>query len=408
MAAPKNAKKKIFLWEGDTPKGMKSGEIEAFTKEDVELLLRSQGVSPKKIKPKPMEINLFPQKITSKDLMVFTRQMATMLDAGLPLIQGLDMLSSQIENPSFKKVLKEVKEDVEQGKNFPDALKKHPKIFDNLYVNLIAAGEIAGIMANVMTRLAEYIEKSEALKHKIKGAMKYPMVVTIIALLLMAGMMIYIIPTFKTIFASMNSELPAPTQFLVDMSDAFIKHKLIIFGSLFGVVFLFKKWKKTSSGSKAWDAFMLKTPLFGDLIKKVAVARFCRTMSTLLSAGVNLLEGLDVTSKSAGNYVIEMALQKVRRSVSEGRTLTQPLQETGVFPPLVTQMIGVGENAGALDVMMTKIADFYDEEVDAAVDGLTSMIEPIMMVMLGGMAGGMIVTMYLPVFSMGDAVSGGE
>ncbi|MBN2693161.1 type II secretion system F family protein [bacterium] len=408
MATSKKDKKKIFLWEGNTPKGMKSGEIEAFTREDVEILLRSQGVSPTKIKAKPLEINLFPAKVQNKDLMVFTRQMATMLDAGLPLIQGLEMLSAQVENLTFKKILKEVKEDVEQGKNFPDALKKHPKVFDNLYVNMVAAGEIAGIMSNVMTRLAEYIEKAEALKHKIKGAMKYPMIVTIIAGLLMSGMLIYIIPTFKTIFASMNSALPAPTQFLVDLSDAFIEKKYIIFGIVFGVVFLFKKWKNSSSGSKAWDAFMIKAPLFGDLIKKVAVARFCRTMSTLLSAGVNLLEGLDVTSKSAGNYVIEMALQKVKKAVSEGRTLTQPLQETGVFPSLVTQMIGVGENAGALDVMMSKIADFYDEEVDAAVEGLTSMIEPIMMVMLGGMAGGMIVTMYLPVFSMGDAVAGGE
>lgn len=408
MPAQKAAKKRIFLWEGQTPKGAKSGEIEAFSKDEVDKLLRSQGVSPTKIKAKPVEINLFPQKIQNKDLMVFTRQMATMLDAGLPLIQGLEMLSAQNDNPTFKKVLKAVKEDVEQGKSFPESLKKHPKVFDNLYVNLIAAGEVAGIMANVMTRLSEHIEKAEALKHKIKSAMKYPMIVTVIALVIMAGMMIYVIPTFKTIFQNMNSALPGPTQFLVDASDFVIANTKIIFGVMFAFIFLFKKWKNSDSGSKIWDAFMLKTPLFGDLIKKVAVARFCRTMSTLLSAGVNLLEGLDVVAKSAGNYVIEVALQKVRRSVSEGRTLTQPLAETGVFPPLVVQMIGVGENAGALDVMMTKIADFYDEEVDAAVEGLTSMIEPIMMVMLGGMVGGMIIVMYLPVFSMGNAAGGGE
>ncbi len=401
------AKKKIrmYLWEGTTPKGAKSGEVEASSKEEVESLLLAQGVKPTRVKAKPIEFDPFPQKITNKDLMVFTRQMATMLDAGLPIIQGLEMLSSQNENKSFKKVLKEVKEDVEQGRTFPDALKKHPKVFDTLYVNLIAAGEVAGIMAGVMTRLAEHIEKAEALKQKVKAAMKYPMIVTGVAFAIMAGMMIYVIPSFQTIFNNMGSALPAPTQFLVDMSEFFIANKLYIFGGLFLFIFIFKKWKATIWGRRQWDTFMIKVPVFGDLIKKVAVARFARTMSTLLSAGVNLLEALDVVAKSSGNYIIEKALIKVRKAVSEGRSLTQPLNETGVFPALVVQMIGVGENAGALDIMLTKIADFYDEEVDAAVEGLTSMIEPIMMVGLGGMVGGMIVVMYLPIFSMGDAVS---
>ncbi len=402
----KKKKKKMFLWEGQTPKGAKSGEIEGYSKEDIEKLLISQGVTPTKVKAKPMEIVLFPPKIQNKDLMVFTRQMATMLDAGLPLIQGLEMLSAQVENPTFKKVLKEVKEDVEQGKSFPDALKKHPKVFDNLYVNLIAAGEVAGIMANVMTRLAEYIEKAEALKHKVKAALKYPMIVTIVALLIIAGMMIYIIPTFKTIFSNMNSALPAPTQFLVNLSDWIVGNTLELFGSIVAFVIVFKTWKNSKKGSQIWDSFMIKVPVFGPLLKKVAVARFSRTMSTLLGAGVNLLEALEVVARSSGNYVIEMALLKVKKAVSEGRSLTQPLNETGVFPPLVVQMIGVGENAGALDVMLTKIADFYDEEVDAAVDGLTSMIEPIMMVGLGGLVGGMIVVMYLPIFQMGNAAGG--
>jgi len=397
---PANKKKKIFLWEGQTPKGARSGEVEGYSKEDVEKLLISQGVTPTKVKPKPLEINLFPPKITNKDLMVFTRQMATMLDAGLPLIQGLEMLSSQVENVTFQKVLKEVKEDVEQGKAFPEALKKHPKVFDNLYVNLVAAGEVAGIMANVMTRLSEYIEKAESLKNKIKAAMKYPMIVTGVAFAIIAGMMIYIIPTFKTIFDNMGSALPAPTQFLVDLSDWFVNNKLLLFGSIFGFIFLFKKWKNSKKGSQIWDTFMIKVPVFGPMLKKVAVARFARTMSTLLGAGVNLLEALEVVARSSGNYVVEVALLKVKKSVSEGRSLTQPLTETGVFPALVIQMIGVGENAGALDVMLTKIADFYDEEVDSAVEGLTSMIEPIMMVGLGGMVGGMIVVMYLPIFQM--------
>lgn len=404
MAANNKSKKKFFIWEGETAKGKHSGEIEAFTKDEVDQMLRQQGVTPIKIKAKPMEINLFPQKIVLKDIMIFTRQMATMMDAGLPLIQGLDMLSSQQDNPTFKAVLKEVKEDVEQGKTFPDALKKHPKVFDSLYVNLVAAGEMAGIMANVLNRLSEHIEKSEALRLKIKAALKYPMIIFFIAIAIMIGLLIYVIPTFKTIFSNLGGELPAPTQFLVDLSDWGVErgHEAAIPIVIF--VIIFKWWKKTPSGKQKWDRITIKMPLVGDLVKKTAVARFCRTMSTLLSAGVNLLDGLDIVSKSAGNYVIEQALQKVRRQVSEGRSLTQPLAETGVFPSLVVQMIGVGENAGALDIMMTKIADFYDEEVDAAVEGLTSMIEPIMMVFLGGMVGGVLIAMYLPVFTMGDTI----
>jgi len=373
--------------------------------------LRAQGITPTKVKKSmgQMEIKIpgLKPKVKTKDIVVFTRQFATMIDAGLPLVQCLEILSGQQENPTFKEIILKVKEDVESGATFADALGKHPKVFDRLYVNLVNAGEVGGILDTILNRLAGYIEKSMNLRKKVKGAMVYPATVVSVAILVVAIILIWVIPVFQQMFAGVGKNLPGPTLFVIALSEFTKKYFLFILISLFVLAFVCKRIYQTEKGRMAFDRMFLRLPVFGDLLRKVAVAKFTRTLGTLVSSGVPILEGLDVVARTAGNAVVEQAIMKTRESISEGRTIAEPLKETKVFPPMVVQMIAVGEATGALDQMLSKIADFYDTEVDDAVSALTSLIEPLLMVFLGGAIGGLVVAMYLPVFQMAGAVSGG-
>jgi len=395
----------VFLWEGKLANGsVRRGEIEADSKATVTMMLRRQRITATKIRSKSKQIVLFDQKITTKDLVVFTRQFATMINAGLPLVQCLDILSSQQPNPTFKKMLSQIKQDVEGGSTFADALKKHPKVFDNLFVNLVAAGEIGGVLDTVLNRLAVYMEKNEALKNKVKSAMTYPIIVLCVAFGVVAVLMLFVIPTFQDMFNQFGAALPGPTQLVVDLSHFFRNFWWGIFGLIILLVIGFKMVKKTEKGKFYLDTFALKLPIFGPLIRKVAVTKFTRTLGTMISSGVPIMDGLDITSKTAGNVIVENAIKAVRSAISEGKSMAEPLEHTGIFPGMVVQMISVGEATGAMDQMLSKIADFYDEEVDAAVDALTSALEPMLMVFLGGIIGFVVVAMYLPIFEMASAV----
>ena len=395
----------VFVWEGRLANGTtKKGEIEADSKASVQLLLKRQKIHPTKIKAKPKQIVLFEQKIKTKEIVIFTRQFATMINAGLPLVQCLDILSSQQANPTFKKVLAQIKSDVEGGSTFADALGKHPKIFDGLYVNLVAAGEIGGVLDTVLIRLAVYMEKAEALKAKVKSAMTYPIIVLCVAFGVVAVLMIFVIPTFKDMFEQFGSALPGPTQLVVDLSHFFRSYWWAMFGSIIVFIIAFKWAGKREKGRYYIDNTLLKLPIFGPLIKKVAVAKFTRTLGTMISSGVPIMDGLDITSRTAGNVIIEKAIRAVRSAISEGPSMAEPLAQAGILPGMVVQMISVGEATGAMDQMLSKIADFYDEEVDAAVDALTSSLEPMLMVFLGGIIGFVVVAMYLPIFKMAGSV----
>lgn len=395
-----------WLWEAKTKGGeTKKGEMEAGDAEAVNARLKSLGLSPVKVKKKPMEINLsLGSGVAGKDILIFTRQFATMIDAGLPLVQCLDILGSQMENPAFKKVVFAIKGKVEQGSTFADALKEHPKVFDELFVQLCAAGEVGGILDTILNRLAAYREKAEKLKGKVKSAMTYPSVVICVAIGVTALLLLKVTPVFEKMFKDFGSELPAPTQFVVDMSNwlqSWILHMVAgIAAFIFAIVYTYRHPK----GRKVMDKVILMAPLFGPVIRKVAVARFTRTLGTMISSGVPILDALDVTAKTAGNRTIEEAIYYVRGKIAEGKNIAGPLLETGVFPSMVVQMIGVGEATGAMDAMLNKIADFYDDEVDAAVAGLTAMIEPLLMVFLGGVVGGFLIAMYLPIFSIAGAI----
>ncbi len=329
-----------------------------------------------------------------------------MIDAGLPLVRGLEILASQQENPTLKKMLTQIKTDVESGSTFAEALKKYPKHFDRLYCNMVAAGEIGGILDEVLRRLSDYMEKAQALKAKVKSAMTYPIIVLAISTLVLSIILLFVIPTFAKMFADFGSALPLPTQIVINLSN-FVKSYFLVMVAL-GIVFvfLFKKYYSTQKGRFTVDRLLLKAPVFGPLIRKVAVAKFARTLGTLINSGVPIIEALNVAAGTAGNKVIEETIKNVKASISEGRSIAQPLMNSKIFPSMVVQMISVGETTGALDAMLNKIADFYDEEVDAAVDALTSMIEPFMIVFLGGTIGGIIIAMYLPIFKMADVVSG--
>jgi type IV pilus assembly protein PilC len=373
--------------------------------ETVNTRLRKQNLNPVKVKKKPYEINIqIGTGVDVKDLVTFTRLFATMIDAGLPLVQCLDILASQMDNPAFKKVLFAIKAKVEQGSTFADALKDHPKVFDELYTQLCAAGEVGGILDSILNRLAAYREKSEKLKAKVKGAMTYPAIVLVVALGVVSLLLIKVTPTFAKMFADFGSELPGPTQFVVDMSEWAQTYWLHVAGSVTAVVVSFTWSYRQPRGRVFWDKVFLKMPLFGPVLRKVAVARFTRTLGTMLSSGVPILDALDVTAKTAGNRTVEAAIYYVRGKISEGKNIAGPLADTKVFPSMVVQMIGVGEATGAMDTMLNKIADFYDDEVDSAISALTSMIEPIMMVFLGGVVGGFLIAMYLPIFSIAGAI----
>jgi type IV pilus assembly protein PilC len=327
-----------------------------------------------------------------------------MIDAGLPLVQGLDILAKQQENSTFKKTLLEVKTDVETGTTFADGMKKHPEIFDNLYTNMVEAGEVGGILDTILSRLATFMEKSMVLKKKVKGAMTYPIICLCISIVILGIILVFVVPVFERMFADFGAALPVPTQIVVTMSNFVKANILYMIAAVVAMVFVFKRINRTEKGKKKIDAMLLELPVFGDLIRKVAVAKFTRTLGTMLQSGVPILESLRVVGKTAGNKVIETAVFRVADAITEGRPIAEPLEETGVFPSMVVQMINVGEAVGALDTMLDKIATFYDQEVDQAVENLTAMIEPFMMVFLGGMIGGLVVAMYLPIFQMGSVV----
>ncbi|MBW2690535.1 MAG: type II secretion system F family protein [Deltaproteobacteria bacterium] len=400
-----------FAWEGTTKSGQAmKGEMEAPNVEAVQAQLRRQGVAPGNIKErgKGFDMNItipgFEPKITTKDLVIFTRQFATMIDAGLPLVQCLDILGKQQDNKTFKTILIKVKEDVESGSTFADALKKHPKAFDTLYVNLVAAGEVGGILDTILNRLAAYIEKALKLKKQVKSAMTYPATIIGIAVLVISVILVFVIPQFQEMFESFGSQLPLPTRIVIWLSDFIQSYILVIIGGCFATVWLLKRIYRTPKGNLLFDALFLKLPIMGTLVRKVAVSKFTRTLGTMISSGVPILDGLDIVARTAGNKIVENAIYKVAQSISEGKTIAEPLAESGVFPPMVCQMIAVGEQSGSIDTMLNKIADFYDDEVDDAVGNLTAMMEPLLMVFLGTAVGGLVVAMYLPIFQMGDAI----
>ncbi|MBU1140865.1 MAG: type II secretion system F family protein [Proteobacteria bacterium] len=401
----------IYTWKGINSYGDKrKGEIEAPNQAAALAHIKRLRIQSPVIKEKPKDllesISFFQPKVTGKDIVIFTRQLSTMIDAGLPLVQSLEILSKQQENSTFKKVLTAIRMDVETGTTFADSMRKHPKVFDNLFSNMIEAGETGGILDTILGRLAVFMEKSMALKKKIKGAMTYPAICLAIAALILVVILVFVIPVFQEMFASFGSALPIPTQIVVDMSNYFKSNFLWIAMAVVAVFYTIKKIYNTEKGRFRIDAMLLRAPVAGPLIRKVAVAKFTRTLSTMLQSGVPILEALQVVAKTAGNKIIEAAVFHVADSISEGRPIAEPLEESGVFPNMVVQMINVGESVGALDTMLAKIADFYDEEVDQAVENLTAMIEPFMMVFLGGMIGGLVIAMYLPIFSMASAVGG--
>jgi len=399
----------VYLWEGKTPRGnIQKGAMEAVNEAAVKSALRGQRIKVTKVKAKPKDllenVSFLQPKVSGKTLAVFTRQFATMIDAGLPLIQGLDILGAQEPNPTLKKAIVKIKSDVESGFTLSNALKKNPKIFSNLYVSLVAAGEMGGMLDTILNRLAIYIEKAEKLKSKVKGAMVYPSVVLIISFVVIAVLLIFVIPVFQEMFDSLGGELPALTQAVVDLSDFLRNYIVYILAIIAALYFAFAKFKSTEKGRVIVDKTLLGLPVFGSLLKKSAVANFTRTLGTMTSSGVPILDGLVIVSATAGNKVIEKAILDTKTSISEGKTIAEPLAKSGIFPPMVTQMISVGESTGALDTMLGKIADFYEEEVDAAVDTLTSLIEPFMMIFLGGTIGTMLAAMYLPIFKMAGAI----
>ena len=403
-----------YGWEARSKAGsVQKGVMEAANVAQVEAQLKKFGFSGIAVKEQGTGLNKqfkFPgmgaPKISSKDLVVFTRQFATMIDSGLPLVQCLDILSSMQENKTFKDVLINVKESVESGSTFADALGKHPKAFDQLYVNLVAAGEVGGILDTILGRLAAYIEKAMKLKKQVKGAMVYPLTIMSIAVVVVGVILIFVIPTFAKMFADFGGELPAPTRFVIALSGFLTKYIPVIIAALFGVKYAIGKYYASAKGKKVIDRLALNAPVIGPLVRKVSVAKFTRTLGTMISSGVPIMDGLEIVAKTAGNKIVEEAIYSVRQSISEGKTIAEPLAECGVFPPMVVSMIAVGEATGAMDTMLNKIADFYDDEVDDAVGAMTSMMEPLLMVFLGTTVGGLVIAMYLPIFKLASTVGG--
>jgi type IV pilus assembly protein PilC len=400
----------VYTWKGKTRQGsVKKGEMEASNSEAVMSQLRAQMLVPITVKAKGKDLEEYlpflKEKIKTKDLVIFTRQFATMIDAGLPLVQCLQILGDQQENKTFKTIIRDIRAEVEQGSTFADALAKHPKPFDALFVNLVAAGEVGGILDTILNRLAAYLEKADKLARKVKGAMVYPTTVMVVAIGVVVLLLVKVIPTFEKMFSDFGGELPGPTKVVVAISHFMQEWIGIFLGVSVALFFAFSQARKRSYRfRRVTDAMFLKAPIFGSLLRKVAVARFTRTLGTMIASGVPILDGLEIVAKTAGNVVIEEALRKVRDAISEGRTIAEPLAESGVFPGMVVQMIAVGEETGAMETMLSKIADFYDDEVDAAVDALTAMLEPIMMVGLGGTVGAMLIAMYLPIFKIAETI----
>jgi type IV pilus assembly protein PilC len=392
-----------FDWKGRKRTGETvEGVMSADNKDGVIIALRRQQIVATKVTEKGKELALpkLGGGVKTKELAIFTRQFSVMIDAGLPVVQCLEILGAQQANRGFQRVLFEIREDVESGSSLHEAFKKHPKVFDNLYCNLVAAGEAGGILDNILQRLSIYIEKAVKLKAAIKSALIYPAVVVTVAVLVVTIIMWKVVPTFASLFEGLGAKLPLPTRIVIAISHFLERWAIIIFLGIIGFVVLFRFYYKTTGGRYLVDKIMLRAPIIGIVLKKIAVARFCRTLATLVASGVPILEGLDITAKTSGNAVVEEALMKTRKSVEEGKTLTQPLEESGIFPGMVTQMISVGESTGALDAMLGKIADFYEDEVDEAVANLMSLLEPAIIVFLGVTIGGIVIAMYLPLFTL--------
>ncbi|MFZ1946569.1 MAG: type II secretion system F family protein [bacterium] len=393
-----------FVWKGKTATGdVVTGEMLAKSKNELIVNLRKRRVTLTSAKEKPRGINLGLGRlrgVSTKDLAVFTRQFSTMINSGLPLVQCLDILSKQCEREHFAKIITQTMRDVESGSTLADALGRHPGVFSELYVNMVEAGETGGVLDVVLARLATYLEKMNTLKRKIMGAMTYPAVVFFVTMMATVFMLIFIIPTFAKLYTDMGGELPGPTRVVMALSNFIRNQWWLLAGLVLVVVIGFRRYYKSKGGRARMDRMFLSIPVFGPVLLKAAIARFTRTLGTLVSSGVPILEGLEITAKAAGNIVVRDAVMKTRASISSGQTIAEPLRQSEVFPPMVVQMISVGEETGALDEMLCKIADFYDEEVDAAVDAMTSVIEPIMIVLMGGVVGGMVVAMYLPIFKL--------
>jgi len=392
----------VWVYSARTVTGeLQRDKIEVPTRDDVIAHLRRQKLIPIAVREKPKEISFsFGTGVKTRDIVVLSRQFATMINAGLPLVQALDILAKQSNNKTLKNVLQDVLYDVESGKTLADALREHPTIFTPLFINMVAAGETGGILDTILLRLATFLEKSDALARKVKGAMIYPIVISVVAALAIAVLLIFVIPTFQEMFASFNQVLPLPTRIVIGLSEFLQSYWYMVLGGMVLSGFLFKRWIATDAGRLQWDRILLRLPILGDLIRKGAVARFTRTLGTLLASGVTILDGLEITARTAGNRVIHDAVMHSRRSIAGGESIAEPLKQSGVFPPMVTQMINVGEETGDMDGMLSKVADFYDEEVDVAVESLLKAMEPAMIVILGGIVGGMIVAMYLPIFGM--------
>jgi len=392
-----------FVWKGKTRDGKAvSGERVGDNKEAVMALLRREQILVSSVKEKGKEMALpkLGGGVPAKDLAVFTRQFSVMIDAGLPLVQCLEILASQQENKTFAKILQQTRMDVEGGASLADAMRKHPKAFDELYVNMIAAGEAGGILDTILKRLATYIEKAVKLKSQVKGAMIYPIAVISIAGIVVAVILWKVIPTFAAMFEGLGAQLPLPTRIVIAASNWFVRLLPFLVLGVVGGGLLIRRYYATYGGRRTIDRMVLKLPVLGVLMQKIAVARFCRTLATLISSGVPILDGLEITARTSGNAIIEDAIMAVRKAVESGMTLAQPLKESGVFPPMVVQMIGVGEQTGALDAMLSKIADFYEDEVDQAVANLLTLLEPVMIMFLGVTVGGIVISMYLPLFDL--------
>ncbi len=397
-----------FVWEARARTGeLRKGSMDAESEDAVNQRLRGQQLQPTKVKKKGRSLALkFGSGVSSKDLVTFTRLFATMIDAGLPIVQCLDILQGQTDNKQFAIVLRDVKASDEQGATFSDSLRRHPKVFDHLYVNLVQAGEVGGILDTILNRLAVYIEKALKLRSQVRGAMAYPSIVIVVFFAVLTILLVFVIPGFEKMFADFGAkdELPLLTKIVMQVSSVFIGNFFFVVLGLTGVVVAIGYANRTPRGKKEIHKLLLRLPIIGGVLRKIAVARFTRTLGTLLTSGVPILDALDIVAKTAGNVVIEEAILYARQKISEGKNMAQPLMETAVFPSMVVQMVGVGEQTGALDTMLNKIADFYEEEVDVAVGALTSLIEPALMVGIGGTVGVVLIAMYLPIFSIAGKI----
>jgi type IV pilus assembly protein PilC len=399
----------IFIYKAKNRSGRKvKGDLDAPSLEMAEMALKRRGFTDIKVKPKPKDLlegTFLEGKVTSRDMVVFSRQFATMINSGVPILQALQIMCEQTENDKLRRKLYEIRNDIETGSSLYDALKKHRDVFDDLYINMVNAGEAGGVLDVVLLRLAEYIEKAARLKSRVKGAMIYPAVVMCVAVAVIAIILIFVIPTFEKMFADFGGALPVPTQIVINMSRFVKGNFLYLSGGIIAFIVGLRFFYRWERGKILIDNWILFIPVFGSLLRKVAVAKFSRTLSTMISSGVPILNALDIVSRTSGNKTVERGIQQARKSIAEGQTLAEPLDETGVFPPMVIHMISIGETTGALDTMLEKIADFYDDEVDVAVETLTSLIEPFMIVFLGVVVGGLVISMYLPIFKIAEAVA---